>query len=70
MNRNLDPVYELEPVIAAGGHVPRRIRQQRSRKSPEANILEWLLNGNLPAKTGILLLFIGLSLSAEIQYRK
>ncbi|MGJ3348653.1 DUF2339 domain-containing protein [Morganella sp. Je.2.23] len=32
-----------------------------ARKSPAAGIIEWLLNGNLPAKTGILLLFIGLS---------
>ncbi|XPN73529.1 DUF2339 domain-containing protein [Morganella morganii] len=55
-----DPVSEPEPVIAAAIPFPADTAAAE-RKSPAANILEWLLNGNLPAKIGILLLFIGLS---------
>lgn len=55
-----DPVPEPEPVIAAAIPFPADIAAAE-RKSPVVNILEWLLNGNLPAKIGILLLFIGLS---------
>lgn len=55
-----DPVPEPEPVIAAAIQFPADIAAAE-RKSPAVNILEWLLNGNLPAKIGILLLFIGLS---------
>ena len=53
--------YEPEPVIAAAAIPFPADTAAAERKSPAANILEWLLNGNLPAKIGILLLFIGLS---------
>ncbi|MGG4783118.1 DUF2339 domain-containing protein [Morganella morganii] len=56
-----DPVSEPEPVIAAAAMPFPADTAAAERKSPAANILEWLLNGNLPAKIGILLLFIGLS---------
>ncbi|EMH4532028.1 DUF2339 domain-containing protein [Morganella morganii] len=56
-----EPEPEPEPVIAAAAIPFPADTAAAERKSPAANILEWLLNGNLPAKIGILLLFIGLS---------
>lgn len=50
-----------EPVIAVSETPYPADNTAAGQKSPAAGILEWLLNGNLPAKTGILLLFIGLS---------
>ena len=64
-----DPVSEPEPVIAAAAMPFPADTAAAERKSPAANILEWLLNGNLRQNRYSAAVYRPL-LSAEIQYRK